>query len=136
MMPLAAIVAAVLVVIALLHLAWALGLWTPIRDEARLARHVIGTRGVIRMPGAVPCALVAVALAFVASLPFTPELPGQRILLILAGGVFVARGLAAYMPSWRRLTPEADFARLDRRLYGPLCLLVGAALLILSAMQG
>ena len=44
---------AALIVIAAVHLLWALGFWWPIKDEAALARAVVGTKGIDRMPGAV-----------------------------------------------------------------------------------
>lgn len=125
-------VAAVLSAIAALHLAWAIGWWVPIREERALARAVVGTRGVTRMPGAVPCALVAVALAFVAALPFMPGFPGQKLLLGAAALVFLGRGALAHTAAWRRLTPEQPFSRLDRQVYGPLCLAVGAGLALLA----
>ena len=126
---------AVLAALAALHLAWAIGWWVPIRDETALVRTVVGTRGVTRMPGPVPCALVAVALAFLALLPFTPGFPGQRLLLAAAALVFLGRGVLAYAPFWRRLLPEQPFSQLDRRIYGPLCLALGAGLALL-AMTG
>ena len=47
---LAALASAVLIIIAAIHLLWALGYWWPIRDERALAQAVIGTKGVERMP--------------------------------------------------------------------------------------
>lgn len=128
----ALIVAAVLGALAILHLAWAIGFWVPIRDEGALARAVVGTRDVSRMPGAVPCALVAVALAFVATLPFTPGFPAQRPLLAAAALVFFVRGVLTYTAAWRRIRPAQPFSTLDRRFYGPLCLALGAGLGLLA----
>ena len=118
----------VLGALALLHLAWAVGFWWPIRDEAALARATVGTRDVTKMPGPLPCALVAVALGFVASLPHTPGFPGQRLWMAAAALIFAARGLAAYAPVWRRMVPQQPFATLDRQIYGPLCLALGAGM--------
>lgn len=123
---------AVLIGIAALHLMWALGWWFPIRQERALARAVVGARGIERMPGAVSCSVVVVALIFAAAWPW---MPGHRLTALgLAGlaAVFLLRGGAAYLPSWRRLVPEEPFATLDRRLYGPLCLVLGAGFLILT----
>ena len=36
-----------------------------------------------------------------------------------------ARGMAAYLAPWRRLTPKQPFATFDRTIYGPLCLAFG-----------
>ena len=124
--------AAILASLAALHLAWAVGWWVPIRDEAALTRAVVGARGQTRMPGPVPCALVAVVLGLVASLPFTPGFPGQKLLILLAACVFCLRGVMAYIPVWRRLLPEAPFATLDRQLYGPLCLFIGGGLALMT----
>jgi len=35
-----------LIVIAAAHLLWALGIWWPIKDEAALARAVVGSKGI------------------------------------------------------------------------------------------
>ena len=128
---LAALITTSLTGAAVLHLAWALGLWIPLRDETALARAVVGSKGISRMPGAVPCAVVAVALAFVASLPWTPNFPFQPWLMAAAAFVFFARGTAAYVPAWRTLVPEPAFAHLDTRLYGPVCLFLGTGLTLL-----
>lgn len=122
---------ALMAAIAALHLAWAIGFWWPIRDEAALARAVVGTKDITRMPGAVPCALVAVAVGFVASLPWTPGFPFQKLLLTGAALVFLGRGLVAYLPFWGNLSPEEPFRRLDRQVYAPLCLAIGACYLLI-----
>ena len=119
-------ISVLLIPAAALHFLWAIGYWMPIRDEAALARAVVGTKGVTRMPGAVPCALVAVALVFAAILPHQPGFPQRGPLMTLIAGAFLLRGIAAFAPQWRRLTPEEPFATLDRRYYGPYCLVVGA----------
>ncbi len=122
----------VLIVLAALHLMWALGWWFPIREEAALARAVVGTRGVTEMPGAAATSLVVVALLFAAAWPWFP--PNRLTGMGLAGlaTVFVARGVAGYLPSWRARMPEEPFATLDRRYYAPLCLALGAGFLILT----
>ncbi|SLN15744.1 hypothetical protein ROJ8625_00513 [Roseivivax jejudonensis] len=124
------ITCAVLVVLAALHLLWAIGYWVPVRDETRLARTVYGLDGVTRMPGAVPCALAAVAFFFLAILPALAWFPLRSALLTLAGAAMLARAGAAYLPAVRRLAPEEPFATLDRRVYGPLWAALGAAFLV------
>ena len=128
-------VTTVLLTVGVLHLLWAIGIWWPIRDESALARATIGSFGVTKMPGAVPCALVAVALFFAASLPHTPNFPAQSTLMTGAAFVFLARGLAGFTTQWRRLCPEQPFADLDRRYYSPLCVLLGLGLTILVLEQ-
>ena len=115
----------VLLVIAAFHLLWAIGYWLPIADEAALARAVVGAKGVDRMPGAVPCALVVVALLFAIMCLWWPPSVLRSLAVGAVGAVFLARGAVAHTAFWRRLTPTEPFATLDRRYYGPLCLAIG-----------
>jgi hypothetical protein len=132
MMVLAAALTTVLLLVAALHVAWGIGLWIPLTDEAALTRAAVGQRGRVTMPGAVPCALVAVALIAAAWLPWWA--PGALRTAGLAGcaAVFLARGTLAYTAAWRRRVPAEPFATLDRRAYGPLCLALGAGFLALA----
>jgi len=141
MMLLASLVALVLLAIALLHAYWGVGGVWPGSDPADLARRVAGFRdsaGSIRSP--VACFLVAAALCFSAvvalvlggaiasPLPFFILGPAALVITL----VFLGRGVAGYTSAWRRLTPVQPFARLDRRYYSPLCLLLGAAFFMLG----
>jgi hypothetical protein len=117
---------------AALHLLWAIGAWVPIRDEAALALAVIGARGLAKMPGPIPCAVVFVALSFAAALPHLTSFPMRTPLLFAISAVFGLRGLAAYLPAWRKLVPEEPFATLDQRFYGPLCLVLGTSFLLFT----
>lgn len=118
--------------VAALHLLWGLGYWVPIRDEGQLVRTVVGMRGAERMPGPIPCALVVVGLLAVIAAIWWPVGTLRSTVLALAAGVFIVRGLAAWLPIWRRLTPLEPFATLDRRYYGPFALLVGLGLAVLQ----
>jgi hypothetical protein len=125
----------VLAAIAVLHLSWALGHWWPLRDETALARAVVGRRGITRMPGAVPTALVVVALLGV--LRWVWLMRAHDHWLVTLGGlaiaaVFLARGAASLAGVMARLMPEEPFATLDRRYYGPLCLALGLGVLVLA----
>ncbi len=125
----------ILSVIALLHAAWGFGLRWPARDERGLVALVIGATGRSHMPSLVEClraagaifaaGLVALLLAGVIAVPLPP------LLVMLAGAavtlVFTGRGIAAYVPAWRKRFAQQPFARLDRRYYGPLCLLLALA---------
>ena len=139
MAPVSVAAALVLALIAAVHAIWAFGSTWPTRDELTLARTVVGRTGIRRMPPRWASALVAallmgvaahaLALAGIIRIP----LPAR---LVDAGGfavalVFLVRGLAAYLPSWRRLASEQPFARLDQTCYGPLCLALGTAFLSL-----
>ncbi len=128
---LSVIIAGVLCSIALIHLAWATGSRFPAGNERELVGMAVGFRGHTRMPGAIPCIVVAAALLMVAAALFLSTGPARILLLGGAASVFVARGLAAYAPAWRRLTPQKPFADLDRRVYGPLSLLLGIGLFLL-----
>ena len=126
------IVSGVLIVIAAIHLLWALGYWWPIRDETQLARAVVGTRDITRMPGAVATSLVVVALLFAAAWPWLPDSPLKGPGLFLIAVVFQLRALAAYAPFWKRLSPEQPFRRLDETYYGPLCIVLGMIFMVLA----
>jgi len=132
--PLAVLLSAVVLVIAGLHAYWGLGGCWPATSAERLAKAVVGRTSIRHMPSPGACFLVAAMLAGVAAWPLfaaglVPE-PWPRRLTVLAGigvaAVFVGRGLAGYTSAWRRRFSEEPFARLDRLVYSPLCLLLGA----------
>ncbi len=140
MTALALLLAVLLLAIATLHLAWAAGSTFPAASEAELARMVAGFEGQEHMPPPAAAVLVAVALAFsayvglaLASLCAWPlwDWSLTSVGMILAF-VFLARGVAAYLPAWRARVPRQPFARLDRRYYGPLCLVIGAGFTLLA----
>lgn len=125
------LMSATLIVLAAIHVTWALGLWWPLRDEERLVRAVIGLRGVTRMPGPIPCALIAVMLLFAAAWPWFPAGWIRTAGLAIAVAGLGLRGVMAWLPGWRRLTPQEPFATLDRTRYGPLTLALAAGFLFL-----
>ncbi len=119
--------------VALVHALWGFGVWVPIRNEEALAKAVVGARGVTRMPGPIPCFLVAGGLSLLAAaVLFLPQGSLRTVLFIGATAVFLARGALAYLKKWRLMTPEEPFATLDRRIYGPLCVALGIAFIILN----
>jgi len=129
-----------LLAMSLAHLAWALGLTWPIRNEKLLAQTVIGTAGIEHMPPRLASLAVAIVLAGASAVAVamgTPESGGP--LLTFAGFVFalvfMARGIVGYTPWWAGLTPEPNFRLNDRRVYSPLCLGLGAGFLILALMR-
>ena len=129
---LALIASAGLVVIAAVHLLWALGYWWPIKDEAELARTVVGSRGIEKMPGAAACSMVVVALLFAAAWPWFPDSALKSLGLFAIAVVFQVRAAAAYAPIMKRLAPEQPFRRLDETYYAPLCIFFGMIFMILA----
>lgn len=129
---LALLASAGLVVIAAVHLLWALGYWWPIKDEKALARAVVGTKGITKMPGAVSCSLVVVALLFAAAWPWFSDGALKSIGLFGIAIIFQLRAAAAYAPIMKRLSPEQPFRRLDETYYAPLCVVFGILFMILA----
>ena len=130
---------AVLLGIAVLHVGWAHGGSWPLPDRETLSRNVLGmappaladvTSGHSRTPALVECYAVAGALTAAAALvagrpPIATRL--RRIGLRGLVTVLVARGLLGVTGRTRLVVPMATgqtFTRLDRRYYGPLCLLL------------
>ena len=133
----------VLVLIALLHVAWALGSHFPCANEQALARTVVGRRGITKMPSARASAFVAICLFFAAywaallggkvGLPIGE--PATKWLTALVGGligvVFLGRGIIGILPAFERASPEMPFLKLNRRLYSPLSFLIGVGFILL-----
>ena len=127
----------VLLTIAALHAAWGLGWRWPSGSEIVLARTVVGRTGITRMPSLTSCLTVAALLAGASLWPLCASgllpAPWPVLLTQVAGlglvAVFIGRGVAGYLPAWRRRFSEQPFASLDRCVYSPLCVLIGAAIL-------
>ncbi|RAZ91480.1 DUF3995 domain-containing protein [Mesorhizobium hawassense] len=143
MTALAIILSFVLLLITSLHVYWGIGGIWPGTDKASCARAVVGFRGVDEMPSAVASFAVAaclvlatlwpLALAGVFATPFPRE--GLAVTALMIGLVFLGRGIAGFTPWWRRLASEQPFARLDQRLYSPLCLVIGLSFAILAISE-
>ncbi|MEM9603665.1 MAG: DUF3995 domain-containing protein [Pseudomonadota bacterium] len=142
---LAVLLAAVLVGIAGLHLAWGCGLRWPGEDERTLIDAVIGRPDVHRMPGLGLCLVVTLALLaaafwalWAAGWVAVPDgsvvgLSVREIGLWLLVAVFLGRGAATYLPGPLSGAVE-PFRTLDRRLYAPLCLALGVGFLVLLSV--
>jgi hypothetical protein len=122
----AAVLSALLLALAALHVLWAIGYWWPVRDERRLVAAAVGFRHATRMPGAVPCALVAVGLLTAAWWPWFAPAAVARGGAVLLATVFAIRGILPWRPGWRRITPQEPFRTYDSRVYGPISLAIGA----------
>lgn len=138
MMPFSAIaVAIVLLLISAVHVLWAAGSSWPANDEKTLARTVVGSKGIERMPPKLASLMVAIVMVGAVHVVLVTAglMPGfmlaqmYRILLVAMIIIFSARGLAAYVPSWRAMVPEQPFARFDQNYYSPLCLVIAVLLL-------
>jgi len=132
--------ALVLAVIAGLHAYWGRGGLWPAASEEELIATVIGNARATRMPSPSLCLLVALAIAVTAIWPLLlAYMAGSATLLQIGGfaimAVFLLRGIAGYLPAWRRLHPREPFASYDRRYYSPLCLLIAAGYVALL-LQG
>jgi TRAP-type C4-dicarboxylate transport system permease large subunit len=131
---LAIVLWAVLAAIAVLHAACGLGSHWPCESEESLVATAGGTPGAKRMYPPSACFTVAAMLAGVSAWPLfaagilPAAWPGWLTLLAGAGiaAVFTARGIAGYVPAWRRMHSAEPFATLDRRIYAPLCFALGA----------
>ena len=110
------------------HTLWGIGYWFPIRSEGELVKAVIGGRGVTRMPGPIPCSMVAAGMLIVIGALFGRGYWLSDLILWAAAAVFAARGLMSWMPIWRKMTPQEPFATYDQKFYGPLCLLLALGL--------
>lgn len=126
--------ALVLAVIAGLHLYWGLGGLWPASTQQGLVSTIVGDARLKRMPSPRLSITVAAAIAVTALWPlllagaFAGAAP--RLLIMGAGvaimAVFLLRGVAGYVPAWRRKHALEPFATLDRRCYAPLCLVIAA----------
>jgi hypothetical protein len=128
-----------LAAIAAIHVAWGLGMTFPAANRDDLFLLVVGARGRAEMPGllqslaaAAAIFLAGAAALLVAGLVRLP-LPSSLVtaLGVLVTLVFAGRGVAAYLPAWRRHFPREPFATMDRSWYGPLCLLLAVCFAIL-----
>jgi hypothetical protein len=121
-----------LAAVGILHLVWAAGSPWPARDADALADAVVGSASV---PGTGPTAAVA-ALA-IGGAAVTGGVGGDRPVATLiragAAAALIARGLVGGVVATRILrlpAPSARFRRLDRVVYRPVCLLLGAAVAV------
>ena len=129
-----------LLAVAIAHFVWSLGGTWPIRDQALLARTVVGLPGITRMPPRIASLAVAIATlaAGIVALSLADDTAGGAWLTAigaLLGLLFLARGIIGYSAGWRARFPEEPFATLDRKNYSPLSLAIGAGFLVLVVMR-
>jgi len=129
-----------LLAVSVAHGLWSIGRTWPIRNEKLLAQTVVGFRGIERMPPRLASLAVAVATlaAGILALALADHDSGGPLMTILAlplAAVFLARGVVGYTQWWADKTPEPNFRFNDRRVYSPLCVLLGAGFVTLAIMR-
>jgi hypothetical protein len=141
------ILIAVLVALAALHAWWGVGGRWPGHDEHSLVELVVGRTRSMRMPGLVACMLVASALLVAALLValqgkvISADVGVQAERLVKSGfwiacAVFALRGLAGFIPPVFAYAHGTPFARLNRLVYSPLCLLIATGFAVTGARPG
>lgn len=127
-----------LAAVGLLHAIWAAGSPWPARDRASLADAVVGSA---QVPAAGPTAGVALlALGGAAVVGGAGgAAPLARLIRVGAASALILRGIVGGVAATRVLRlpdPSARFRRLDRVVYRPLCLTLGAAAAMAALAQG
>ena len=125
----------VVIALAGLHLYWGFGGRWPGRNAEELAAMVVGTTR-RPMPGFAASSAVAFALSTAAYIVATqlgaPRFGIPDLLWSLsywgACAVFLLRGSATFVPGVFEYARATPFFNLNRRIYGPLCLAIGAGM--------
>lgn len=134
------ITAFILLLIAILHFLWGINIYWPAKDEASLAKMVVGAEGITQMPNFWACSFVTVALlvgsVVVLTLGGVMRLNAVPFWLfqILGAGfalVLLARGIVGFTPFMVQVSPEEPFKTLNRLYYSPLCLALGLSVSVL-----
>lgn len=132
-------IALVLGLTSVLHFYWAAGGMWPARDEQSLARTVIGGNGIAGMPDRRLTIAVASCIGLAAIWPMlwlgwvaTPApdwllTAGMAVLCV----VFIARGIAGFIPAVKKMNSEEPFATLNASYFSPLIVLLGLILTLL-----
>lgn len=135
------LLAIVLGCLGLLHFIWAAGMSFPFPNEQSLARSVVGRRGITRLPSRAAVAFLGVLLLAAAGAAifmghYATSITPLKFLMVPVGlfmaAVFLLRGLVGVLPAFERAAPEQPYLSLNRRLYSPLCALIGAGFLALT----
>ena len=138
--PIASLMFVLLLAIAVAHLLWSIGQTWPIRSEKLLAQTVVGSRDIQHMPPRRLSFAIAVAtlVAGILALALADHDSGGALLTLLGlplAAMFLGRGVVGYTSWWAAKTPEPNFRLNDRRVYSPLCLLLGGGFLALVIMR-
>lgn len=124
-----------LLAIAMAHILWSFGGTWPVQDQKTLARTVVGSRDIERMPPRLLSATVAIFIFASGIWALSMTDPAPNLLLTLGGLalaiIFLMRGIAGFTSQWRALTPEEPFATFDKKVYSPLSFGIGLGFAIL-----
>ena len=131
--------ALILFVVAAIHLSWALGSTWPVNDPESLSAAVVGTPEATKMPSAGLTFVVALMIAAAALWPLLwqalapyPHWVPQTLVWLgmwCLAIVFLVRGVGGFLPmAGKTIEP---FRRLNRTIYSPLCIVLGAGYLYL-----
>jgi len=132
----------VLSAIALVHVHWGSGGLWPCKDLQTLVNTVIGTKGMTRMPPTGLTLGVAILIGCAGLFPllsvYAPDdiLPFNLVTfgMVVLALIFIGRGIASFSGLFRRMQASEPFVTLDRKYYGPLCLIIGVGFVaVLSA---
>lgn len=139
-MLIAAFMFVALLAVSVAHLLWSIGKTWPIRGEKLLAQTVVGFRDIERMPPRLASfgVFLATLAAGITALALADHDGGGMPLSLLGlvfAGVFLGRGAMGYTSWWVEKTPEPNFRLNDRRVYSPLCLLLGLGFVALVIMR-
>ena len=138
-MIIASIVFVILLAVGLAHLLWSVGSRWPIKDPELLAKTVIGRPGITRVPRLISLVIAIVTLAAgVFALSLADHDAGAWWLTaigVILAAVFLGRGAFGYTAAFRSRYSLEPFVTNNRRVYSPLCLIVGAGFLILVIMR-
>jgi len=125
---------AILLVVSLVHLAWAFGMAWPAKQRDMLVPTVVGLPKEKPMPPAVLTVVVAFAItclgvvalwgAGVISVSGFAGVKGWALLGVAA--IFSVRGIVTYFPISPFKSAAEPFRSLNRRYFSPLCLLLSA----------
>jgi hypothetical protein len=129
-----------LLAIAGIHIYWGLGGFWPGNNEASLVDMVIGMPAGTPIPPLWACAVVAVCLivpagaALILAGLFPNFFPqwlawAPAAALWVSALVFLARGVSTYVSPLVESARATAFYALDRMIYAPLCIALGAALI-------
>jgi hypothetical protein len=134
---LAILISIVLIILAILHFFWALfGIKDP---EAVLPASTESKT--VKVPGKFMAVLGGIillgfAFVFINKVIFYVDFPWLRYVSIGIGVVFIVRALGDFKyVGFFKTAKNSKFSALDTRYYSPLCLLMGALILILELMD-